>query len=238
MAAKFFAGENPLGRMLNTGFDETGERIVGVVGNTAEAKLTDPPVPARYMLYEHVPPVPAGVSFVLRVADPSGTPALLDAARAAIRRDAPQLAIQEMTTMAAVFDSAVGAAAQIATLLSLLAGLALVLGAVGVYGVISHYVARRSRDYGIRMALGQAPPHVVRDVVSRGASLAGIGSAIGLAGALLMTRMLLSLLYQVEATDPVSLAGAVGVLLLVGILAAFLPARRASLTDPAIVLRE
>ena len=124
------------------------------------------------------------------------------------------------------------------TLLSLLAGLALVLGAVGVYGVISHYVTRRSRDYGIRIALGQHPSRVVRQVVGRGAALVAIGSAIGIAAALAATKVLSTLLYGVEATDPVALAAAVAVLLAVGMLAAFVPARRASLTDPAVVLRQ
>jgi ABC-type antimicrobial peptide transport system permease subunit len=124
------------------------------------------------------------------------------------------------------------------TLLSLLAGLALVLGAVGVYGVISHYVTRRSRDYGICIALGQRPARVVRQVVGRGASLVAVGSAIGIAAAIAVTKVLASLLYGVQATDPLALAAAVAVLLAVGVLAAFVPARRASLTDPVVVLRQ
>ena len=119
--------------------------------------------------------------------------------------------------MQAIFDLARGPAGQIVTLLSLLAGLALVLGAVGVYGVISHYVTRRSRDYGIRIALGQTPSRVVWQVVGRGAALVALGSAIGVAAALALTRVLSSLLYGVEATDPLALAGAVLVLLVVGI---------------------
>jgi len=140
--------------------------------------------------------------------------------------------------MSSVFERAVGPAGQIVTLLSLLAGLALVLGAVGVYGVISHYVTRRSRDYGICIALGQPPAQVVRQVVSRGAMLVAMGSAVGIIGALATTKLLSSLLYGVQPTDPLALAAAIAVLLAVGVLAAFLPARRASLTDPAIVLRD
>ena len=116
------------------------------------------------------------------------------------------------------------------TLVSLLAALALVLGAVGVYGVISHYVVRRSREYGIRIALGQQPFLVVRQVVGRGIGLVALGSAIGLAGAVGASRLLVSLLYGVQPTDPLAMAGAVAVLLAVGMLAAFVPARRASLT--------
>jgi putative ABC transport system permease protein len=146
--------------------------------------------------------------------------------------------VQQTTTMRNVFDLAVGPTGQIVTLLSLLAALALVLGAVGVYGVISHYVSRRSRDYGIRIALGQQPSRVVRQVVGRGAMLVAIGSGIGIVAAVFLTKILATLLYGVEATDPLSMAGAVIVLLAVGMLAAFVPARRASLTDPAVVLRD
>ena len=140
--------------------------------------------------------------------------------------------------MQSIFDLAVGPAGQVVTLLSLLAGLALVLGAIGVYGVISHYVSRRSRDYGICIALGERPSRVIRQVVARGATLVAIGSAIGITAALFLTKVLSTLLYDVEATDPIAMGAAVVVLLLVGMLAAFVPARRASLTDPAIVLRD
>ena len=100
------------------------------------------------------------------------------------------------------------------------------------------YVTRRSRDYGICIALGQTPSRVVRQVVGRGAALVAGGSAIGIAAAIAVTKVLATLLYGVKATDPLSLAAAVVVLQLVGILAAFVPARRASLTDPAAVLRQ
>ena len=235
-AAKFFPGEDPVGRILQT-FGEQGERIVGVVANAAEARLTDAPVPARYMLYDHVPPVSYQVSFVLNTS-PAGVPALLDLARSTIAREGTQLALQEMTTMRNIFERAIGPAGQVVTLLTLLAGLALVLGAVGVYGVISHYVGRRARDYGIRIALGQPPARVVQQVVARGAALVAIGSAIGIVAAILMTRLLATMLYDVRPTDPMAMGGAVVLLLLVGMLAAFLPARRASLTDPAVVLKQ
>jgi predicted permease len=237
LAAKYFPGEDPIGRVLQT-FDDQGERIVGIVGNAAEAVLTDAPVPARYMLYEHVPPVWHQVTFVMRVESESLAASLLESARTTIERQNSQLAVQQTTTMQARFDRAVGAAGQVVTLLTLLAGLALVLGAVGVYGVISHYVTRRARDYGIRLALGQPPSGIVKQVVGRGAGLVAIGGGIGILAALMLTRVLASLLYGVESTDPLAMVGAVGLLLLVGMLAAFVPARRASLTDPALVLRQ
>jgi predicted permease len=238
LALAFFAGRDPIGQILETGSGDTGERIIGVVGNAAEADLTDPPVPARYMLYDHVPMTSPQVTFVLRTDADDRVPSVLVGARGALGREGVQLAIQEMSSMQSVFERAVGAAGQVVTLLTLLAGLALVLGAVGVYGVISHAVTRRARDYGIRIALGEPPPRVVWQVLGRGAVLVGIGSAIGLASALAATNALASLLYGVHATDPLSMASAVAVLLAVGLLAAFIPARRASVTDPAVVLRE
>jgi putative ABC transport system permease protein len=148
------------------------------------------------------------------------------------------LAVQSTTTMRARFDRAIGPAGQVVTLLTLLAGLALVLGAVGVYGVISHYVTRRTRDYGVRLALGQPPAAIVRQVVTRGASLVLVGATLGVIAALFLTRIIATLLYGVESTDPLALIAAVLLLLTVGVVAAFVPARRASLTDPALVLRQ
>jgi predicted permease len=237
-ALKFFPGQDPVGHVIRT-FDDPGERIIGVVNNAADATLTDAPSPSRYVLYDQLP---AGVwhqvTFVLRSDADSNMTALMEGARSAIRREGAQLAVQKTTTMSEVLDLALGPTGRIVTLLSLLSGLALVLGAVGVYGVISHYVTRRARDYGICLALGQRPGRVVRQVVGRGAALVAAGSAIGIAGAVGVTRVLASLLYGVQATDPVALAAAVAVLLAVGVAAAFVPARRASLTDPVVVLRQ
>lgn len=238
LAAKYFPGEDPIGRVLHTGFDERGERIIGVVGNMAETGLADMGVPARYMLYEQVPYTSHQVAYVLSAARPQDVPRLIDAARNTLRREAPRLAVHGTVTMESVFEEAIGAPRQISTLLSLLAGLALLLGAVGVYGMISHFVTRRTREYSIRIALGLSPPKVVSQVLSRGLRLVVLGSAVGIGAALLLTRLLSSLLYGVGATDPPALAGAVLALMLVGVLAALSPALRASRTDPASVLRQ
>jgi predicted permease len=237
LAEKFFPNEDPLGRVVLT-FGEEGEGIIGVVANAAEAALTDTRVPARYVLYEQMPFVYGGISFVVRADSEQQIPGVLAAARSVISREGVQLAIQDTTTMARLFERAVGPAAQIVTLLGTLAALALVLGAVGVYGVMAHFVTRRSRDYGICIALGMQPSHVVRHVVGRGGALVGAGSVIGVVAAAVATKLLATLLYGVEPTDPLAFIAAVAVLLAVGVLAAFIPARRASLMDPAVVLRE
>jgi putative ABC transport system permease protein len=155
-----------------------------------------------------------------------------------VQRIAPGIAVRETTTLEQVLDKAVGPARQIMALLSLLTGLALVLGAIGVYGVISHFVSRRKRDWGIRIALGQTPSRVVTQVVGRGASLVSAGVVLGLAGVVVLSRLLVSLLYGVGTADPLALAAASAALLVVGLTAAYIPAYRASRVDPASVLRE
>ncbi|MFN2567663.1 MAG: ADOP family duplicated permease [Gemmatimonadaceae bacterium] len=235
LAAKYFPDVNPIGRRLVT--FGAGERIVGVVENVAEQRLTEGPQPAHYVLYDQVPYTPETHSIVLKVDGERRTAGVLEAARRAIQQTAPTVAIQEMTTMESVFSKAVGPARQVMTLLTLLTALALVLGAVGIYGVISHFVTRRRRDYGVRIALGQSTAGVIRQVVGRGGVLVAIGSAIGIAGALVLARLLASFLYGVGAADPMAMGAAVAALAAVGLAAAYIPARRASRTDPVLVLR-
>ncbi|HYG65102.1 MAG TPA: FtsX-like permease family protein [Thermoanaerobaculia bacterium] len=215
-----------------------GARIIGVVENVAEARLTDPQQPARYVLTEQVPYTPELQTLVLRTERPEDAAAILSVARSAVQKAAPGVAVQEATTMEQVFAQAVGPVRQIMTLLTLLTGLALVLGAIGVYGVIAHHVSRRKRDYGIRVALGLPPSRVMQQVVGRGAALVGLGAVIGVVAALLLARLLASLLYGVGAADPMALTAATVALLVVGVLAAFVPAYRASRVDPARVLYE
>jgi ABC-type antimicrobial peptide transport system permease subunit len=188
------------------------------------------------MLYEQVPYASQTVSFALRTTDAQMP--VLQAARRAIQTTTSRLALQRTVTMQSVFEDAVGAPGRVATLLTILAGLALVLGAVGVYGVISHAVSRRTRDYGVQIALGLSPSRVVSHVVRRGVVLAVAGCVLGLGVTIAMTDALSSLLYGVEHTDAAALGGAVAALIAVGAIAAFIPAWRASRTDPAVVLRE
>lgn len=238
LAKKYFPGADPVGRRVQTGFDDRWERIVGVVETVAEAHLTDGPEPARYMLYDQVPYAPQRQTLVLRTERPSDAAAVLEAARKTVQRVAPGVAVQKATTIEQVFTEAVGPARQIMTLLALLTVLALVLGAIGVYGVIAHHVSRRKRDYGIRIALGLSPARVVRHVVGHGTALVGLGILIGVAAAVVLARSLSSLLYGVGAADPVALLAATLALLAAGVLAAFVPAYRASRVDPARVLYE
>jgi len=140
--------------------------------------------------------------------------------------------------MSRVLDLAVGPARQMMKLLSLLSALAMVLGAIGIYGVISHFAARRKRDWAIRVALGLPTSRVIRHIVGQGAALVTVGIVIGVLGTVALARLLTSFLYGVGTIDPLAFVAASALLLMIGIVAAFVPAHRASTVDPALVLRE
>ena len=237
LAKRYFPGENPIGRRMGGGFSGSW-RVIGIVSNVAEADLTDEAEPARYYLASQVEWFGNAVSLVIRTARPADAVSLLDAARRTVNRVAPGFAVQETTTMSRILDTAVGPARQIMTLLSLLAALAMVLGAIGIYGVISHFAARRKRDWAIRVALGLPTARVVTNIVGQGAALVAVGIAVGAAGTVALARLLTSFLYGVGTLDLPAFAAASAVLLVIGMAAAFVPARRASTVDPALVLRE
>ena len=158
--------------------------------------------------------------------------------RASLQAATNMFAIQEATTMDHVVARAMGPTRRVMQLMSLIGALALTLGAVGVYGVVSHFVNRRRRDWVLRMVLGMRPREAVRLVVARGAALVVLGCGIGLAAAVGLTRFFSALLYEVSPADPLALAGASAVLIAVGCLAALIPGLRAGRADPAAILRE
>ena len=237
LVKKYFPGVNPVGRRLSTGFGDSSGVVIGVVNDVAEGHLTDAAAPARYMLPETLPFAAAGQGVVFRTSgrDPA---AVLEEARQLVRRTIPGVGIEHVSTMEQELATAVGPARQVMMLLAILTTLALVLGAVGVYGVISHFVNRRKRDWGVRLALGMMPSKVVRMIVMRGTVLVALGIVLGIAAFFALARLLASLLYGVGASDPLAMGSATVVLLVVGVLAAVIPGMRASRTDPAIVLRE
>jgi putative ABC transport system permease protein len=237
LAKKYFPGEDPLGKEIGTGLDGW-ERVVGVVEDVAEGNLTDPPTPTRYMLYRQVASItPPYTTLVLRAAPGIAPASLLSEARRKINEVAPSIAIEKTTTLQDVLEKAIGPARQVRSVLALLTLFAVLLGMVGVYGVTSHFVRRRQRDLGIRMALGLSPQGLVRQVVGRAARMVLVGIALGTIAALVLVRLLTSLLYGVSAIDPVSLTASGVCLLVIGVLAAALPAWRASRLDPSVLFR-
>jgi putative ABC transport system permease protein len=236
-AEKYFAGVDPIGKMIG-GDADVPSRVVGVVGNAVERHLVDAAQPVRYVAVAQMPWLDTEQTLVLRAAPGVDETSLLEPARRAIARVAPGVALQQTTTMGRVLDRAIGPARQVVVLLALLTALALTLGAVGIYGAIAQFTARRRRDWAIRVALGLPGSRVIAQVVAHGALLVTAGIGAGIAGAAAITRVLSSLLYGVSAVDPMAFAMAGAALLGVGVFAALVPAWRAGTTDPVIALRE
>ena len=237
LAQKHFPGVDPIGKLMS-GDADTPSRVVGVVANAAEKRLIDSAEPVRYVALAQMPWLDEAQSLVLRAMPGIDETSLLEPARHTIARVAPTAAVQQTTTMRRVLDMAIGPARQVVMLLSLMTALSLVLGAIGVYGVIAHYAARRRRDWAIRVALGLPGARVISHVVGHGALLVTAGIVVGIAGAAILTRLLSSFLYGVGAIDLIAFVTAGAALLAVGTVAAFLPAWRAGMANPLIALRE
>ena len=236
-AQKYFGTVDPIGRLIG-GDSDTPSRIVGVVANAAEKGLADPAEPVRYVALAQMPWMDEALSLILRAAPGMDEARLLEPARQTIARVAPAAAVQQTTTLRRVLDTAVGPARQVVKLLSLMTALSLILGAVGVYGVIAHYAARRRRTWAIRVALGLPGSRVITHVVGHGAILVMAGILAGMAGAAMGTRLLSTFLFGVSTIDPIAFGAAAVALLAVGTVAAIVPAWRAGMADPLAALRE
>jgi putative ABC transport system permease protein len=238
LAEKYFPGEDPIGQHIASGTGLGWMRIVGVVESVRHAGLFEPGGAGRYVLYDQFDYTPESAALVLRVQPGMDPASALQSAVKRIQESQPSMAVQDVTTMADVLALAMGPTRRIMQLMTMLGALALVLGAIGVYGVVSHFVNRRRRDWVIRMALGMRPAAVLQQVVGRGVLLVSIGCVLGLAAALGATRVIESLLFEVSAADPVALLAAAGTLIATGCVAALLPAHRASHANAAAVLRD
>jgi putative ABC transport system permease protein len=162
---------------------------------------------------------------------------LAGAATALVHEMDKDLAVTRMTPMAFYVSEGMAQARFSLLLMATLGGLALLLAAVGIFGVIAYTVSQRTREFGIRLALGEDPRRTRRDVILRGMRLVGPSILIGVGASLLFTRFLGGLLYQVSPHDPLTLGGIAGLLAAVALAACYLPARRATAVDPAIALR-
>jgi predicted permease len=237
-ARRYFPGVDPIGRSIGGDVDGRRSRIVGVVADAVEERLTDAAEPVRYVALAQMPWIDDAQSIVLGGAPGAAETSLLEPARRTIARVAPAAAVQQTTTMRRVLDTSVGSARQVVVLLSLLTGLALVLGAVGVYGVMTHFATRRRRDWAIRIAIGIPSSRVITHILGHGAMLVSAGIAAGVVGAAMLTRLLSSFLFDVSALDPIAFATAGAASLSIGVAAAFVPALRAGRADPLKALRE
>jgi predicted lysophospholipase L1 biosynthesis ABC-type transport system permease subunit len=222
-AHDFWPAADAIGKRLVLGSDTA--RVVGVVGDVRYSGIQMPPRPDIYISYYQFP-MSYRMMLTLRT---SGDPAAAaELARRALREVAPGFPVYDVATLETRIGGALADARFLAQLLSLFAVLALVLATIGTYGTISYAVAQRKREMGIRIALGATRRDVTRLVVGRGILLAAAGGAFGLVGAFLAMRLIRTRLYGVEPADPVTLAGIVVLLTLAGVVASWVPARRAA----------
>lgn len=235
-ADRYWPGEDALGKRINTGVDDRWATVVGVVSDVRIGGLREPIRPARYVLAEQIAYTADNHTLVVRTE--GATEALVPRLRRLVGEMDPRIAVARVDDMEARFIEAMGEAHELMILLGVLGGLALLLGAVGTYGVVSHWVTRRSRTWGILLALGVTPGRVVAGVLKRGGGLVLLGVALGVGCALVGARTLRTFLFQVAPTDLRALALAAAVLAATGLVAAWIPARRAARTDPLAVLRE
>jgi putative ABC transport system permease protein len=237
MVRQYFPNENPLGKRVRWARNPTVQwiEIVGVVGNVKHFGLDLPEQPALYSPYTQINSWKRWMTFAVRTqADPA---AMTQAVKDQIWKVAAQLPITRAQTMDEVAATSFDARRFNMLLLTLFAGLALVLAAVGVYGVMSYAVTQRTHEIGIRMALGAQVGNVMRLVMKSGLVIAMVGVAIGLGGAFALTRLMRTLLFAVEPTDKATFAGVSICLLLIALAACYLPARRATKVDPLQALR-
>lgn len=237
LAQQFFPGQDPIGKRFMFGHPDTDPpkwiTIVGVVGDTKLYGLANP---ARLEIYISARRSAMGNMELLVKSkiDPAALISSIRAVVSSIDKDQPIFAV---STLNALRDSSIFGRRITLILLGVFSGLALVLATIGIYGVVSYAVAQRTHEIGIRMALGAQHRDVLRTVLGQGGKIALIGTAIGLAMALGLTRFMSSLLFSVSASDPLTFAGVAGLLLVVAMLACYIPARRAMKVDPMVALR-
>jgi putative ABC transport system permease protein len=235
-ARRFFPGEDPLGKRI----DEDGSRnrrgfavIVGVVGGVKHTDVKAEARPAMYVPAEQSPW--ETMTLVVRSSgDPTALAAALREEVSAVDKDQP---LSEIATMEQIFAKAVAPQRFNLLLVSLFAALALALSTVGVYGVIAYSVTQRAQEMGVRLALGANSRDILRLVIGQAMRVSLLGVALGLVAAVALTRVMTSLLFEVSATDPVVFVGLAVLLIIVTLVASFIPARRATKVDPLVALR-
>jgi len=236
LARRYFPGEDPIGRRIvyASRLQNDPREIVGVIGDVHHFGLDTAPTPEFYTP-ELQPPTYAGMTVVLHgEGDPDAT---IPAVRTIVREFAPTVPVYNVRTLAQLIDASTTTVRTRTVLLGLFAALALVLSLVGTYGVVSIVVSQRVREIGIRLALGASPRDILKLIVGGGLKPILTGGAVGLSGAIVAGRALGGLLFHVSPDDPVTFGSTVGIILVTGFVATWMPARRASMVDPASALR-
>jgi putative ABC transport system permease protein len=235
MARRLFPNEDPIGRHIRIGPNPSGTwtTIVGVIGDVRHGGLEETPQPEMYITYLQGPPVNPFI--VVRT---SGDPALMaETVRAEIRSFDKNVPLYDLRTMTTLRAETVSTRRFILLIVGAFGLLALGLAAIGVYGVMSLIVSERTREVGVRLALGAQPKELLRMIVGQAAKLAGIGVAVGVAAALPLAPLLDSQLYGIESFDPTTFISVPVVLMVIATLAALVPARNAMRVDPLTALR-
>ena len=236
-ARRFFPGEDPIGKQLRFGWKLDGRKlegeVVGIVGDVRQRSLSTGLTPHVYAPFDQWPLDEQTV--VMRTRGDPAAP--LRAARAAVARLDRDLPVYDAFTLETMVDRSLGQPRFYVTLLTVFAGLALVLAVVGIYGIISDTVQQRTREIGIRIALGASADRVVGMVVGRGLALTAAGVSLGSIGAYALSRVLKSLLYGVGERDPLTFVGVAALLGVAALAASWIPARRAARVDPLTAMR-
>jgi putative ABC transport system permease protein len=233
MAQRFWPDQDPLGKQVKFVEDGTTGTVVGVVGDAKHYWLDDESRPQMYNSYTQQPGFFATV-VVRTTVEPM---ALSESVRQALWKVDADQPMWKVRTVEFLVNRSVADRKFLMALMGIFASLALVLTMIGLYGVISYLVNQRTQEIGIRMALGAQMDDILRMVLKQGMVLVLIGVALGLGAAWLMTRLMIRLLYQVSATDPLTFVSIALLLIVVALLACYLPARRATKVDPLEALR-
>jgi predicted permease len=233
LAVRHWGTEDPLGRRLSVDNGQTWRTIVGVVGDVRQVGLEREPEDAVYLPFAQFPGY-AATLFVRSLSDPT---ALESQIRSEAHRLDADTAVSSVRTLGAIRSEALSQPRLTTTLLGLFAGVALMITATGLSGLIAYSVSQRTQEIGIRLALGAEPRGVLGMLMGQGLRSVGIGLGIGLLGALALSRLVSGLLFGVDPTDPLCFVGSTVVLVLVAMVACLLPARRALTIQPMVALR-
>ncbi len=236
LAREYWPGQSPLGKRIRFGPPESNEpwhTIVGVVGNVKNESLSVTQSKSVYI--PHAQTSIGGMGLAVRAA--AGSESLAAAIRNKVKEIDPNIPLAQVRTMTEVVARSVWQPRLYSILFGVFAGVALLLASVGIYGVMAYSVAQRTHEIGIRLALGAQRGNVLRLVVVQGMMLACIGILTGLIGALALTRMMESMLFEVSTADPMTFGSVATLLVIIALLACFIPARRATKVDPIVALR-